>query len=314
MFASCNYDQNYVKKQFCKSEKLVSEKIFIDTLLSPSFIMIKGSNLFVSSIKTEDMLHVYSLPDLKFLYSTGRKGNGPDEFASFPMFCRSSSNHIYIWGYTPTRIKKFSINTSGNMVLADEISLSHYESFNQMHIIKDSSLVYSAIPSMFSIKKYNLFDGSIENEIKIEEDDHKESFFYSNRGFVAANDSVLIYAYVYKNQIDIHNIADFKLRKSIMGDWTKKRIIVGDFENNDKYYLSVVAGGKYFYALCINNNSLDEQKYDLEVYDYDGNSIIKYTFDIVPFLFDVDEKNGYIYGFNYDNEDYFLRFKIDPVF
>lgn len=34
---------------------------------------------------------------------------------------------------------------------------------------------------------------------------------------------------------------------------------------------------------------------------------MKYKFDIVPFLFDVDERNGILYGYNEEWEDYFFE-------
>ena len=48
----------------------------------------------------------------------------------------------------------------------------------------------------------------------------------------------------------------------------------------------------------------------MEVYDYEGNPIIEYTFDIIPFYLAVDEQNGYIYATNSNYEDYLLRYKL----
>lgn len=46
----------------------------------------------------------------------------------------------------------------------------------------------------------------------------------------------------------------------------------------------------------------------LEKFDYEGYSIARYRFDVVPYIFDIDEDDNYIYGFNYQNEDYFYRY------
>jgi hypothetical protein len=310
LFISCvdnNGDQN---KYFDSTQSLTAEKIKIDSIFKPASILLKNNMLIFSAYNSPKMLYIYSLPDLDSLYAIGEKGNGPTDFELFPMFCKSFSDDIYIWGYTPTRIKQFSISPSRELHFKQDIDLALYESFNQMHIVRDSLLIYSAIPSDFSIKKYNLRSHDMEGKIDIKKDDHAESFFYSNRGMVAANDSFIIYSYLYKNQIDIYNVDDLKLYRRIVGDYSRNRIVIGDFENNINHYLSVLAGKKYFYALYNGNIASNEKDCAIEVFDYGGNPIKRYLFDIVPFLFEIDEENGYIYGYNDNYEDYILKYKM----
>jgi hypothetical protein len=298
-----------IDKEFSEIKRLVAEKVEVDSIFNPSFVNIKRNCLIFSAYNSPQMLYFYSLPNATFLYSLGQKGNGPNEFEVFPMFCKSSSPDIYIWGYNPTKIKQFSIDESGKLVFKRDIDLAIYESFNQMHIIQDSLLIYSAIPSEFSIKKYNLNNNTVEGTIEIKKDNHPESFFYSNRGFVAANDSIIIYSYIYKNQIDLYRTSDLTLKKRIVGNHKNEKVVVGDFDNNKNYYMSILAGEKYFYALYNGDISANENNYAIEVYDYNGTPIIKYLFDISPFLFEVDEENGFIYGYNYNYEDYIVRYK-----
>ena len=308
LWVSCK--DEYQRKYFNNTQYLIAEKIEVNEIFKPSFILLKNNTLIFSAYRSPEMLYFYSLPDLKHLYSIGQKGNGPEDFFLFPMFCKSFADDVYIWGYKPTQIKQFSITQSGELIFKKNIDLALYESFNQMHIMRDSLLIYSAIPSEFSIKKYNIHTNTIEGKIDIKKDDHTESFFYSNRGYVAVNDSSIIYTYVYKNQIDIYNLDDLKLRKRINGVDNKERIIVGDFENNINHYVSVLAGKKYFYALYSGSKPSNENDYVMEVFNYDGEPVVRYLFDIVPFLFEVDEENGYIYGYNSSYEDYLLRYKL----
>jgi hypothetical protein len=315
VICSCERERGEnIDKEFSEIRHLVAEKIEVDSIFKPVFVYIKGNCLIFSAYHSPRMLYFYSLPDVTFLSSLGRQGNGPNEFEAFPMFCHSSSSDIYIWGYTPTRIKQFSITESGGLLFKKDINLAVYESFNQMHIVQDSLLIYSAIPSEFSIKKYNLNTNTIEGKIEIKKDNHPESFYYSNRGFVAANDSILIYSYVYKDQIDLYRISDLTLKKRIVGNQTNEKIIIGDSDNNKTYYTSILAGEKYFYALYYGDKAASEKDYTLEVYDYDGTPIIKYIFDIPPFMFEVDEKNGFIYAYNSNYEDYIIRYKIENLY
>jgi hypothetical protein len=68
-----------------------------------------------------------------------------------------------------------------------------------------------------------------------------------------------------------------------------------------------LAGKNYFYALTTRDNS---KMIDMEVFDYEGNSVMKYSFDTYPSLFIVDEENNYMYGYTEKHEDYFLRYKL----
>ncbi len=89
------------------------------------------------------------------------------------------------------------------------------------------------------------------------------------------------------------------------------KVAVNDFENITYHYFNIYAGKKYFYVIYVGHKE-DDNFFDrtLEVYNYEGNPIIKYTFDIIPFYFVVDEDNGYIYATNANYEDYLLRYKL----
>ena len=57
-----------------------------------------------------------------------------------------------------------------------------------------------------------------------------------------ANDSLIIYAYVYKKQIDFYSVDSMKLCKRLVGDNIIPRIVIGDIENSLVYYDELVAG------------------------------------------------------------------------
>lgn len=304
---SCKHDNSSVEMQSFPLEKsLEGEAVLIQDILEPNFLMLKHRSLFVSSIKSDSMIYQYSVSDFLPLYKGGIKGQGEGEFQLFPMFCRTMSDYVYIWGYNPLTVKCFTLSNEQTLSFSHEYVLPFYESFNQMHIIKDSILIYSAIPSEFAIKKIDLKNSKELGEIKIKKDDHNDSFFYKNRGILAANDSLIIYAYIYKKQIDFYNVSDLKLKKKLIGGDVNPDIRIGDFDNNVNYYINIVAGKKYFYALCQGEN----KDYALEVFDYEGCSIAKYRFDVVPYLFDVDETDNCIYGFNYEQEDYLYKYRM----
>ena len=302
-FISCSSNDDNSSRV---KEELKSDKKLLEETISPDFLTQANNKLIISSSKSDNMLYIYSLPDLKYQYSTGRKGKGPEEIQLFPMFCESLNQALYVWGYSPVIIKKFDIKKNGELKFNDLIKLPRYEAFNYMHILNDSLFIYY-LPDHLKIVKLDLKSNKYLDDIQMKKDDHNESYFYSNRGTIAANDSFLVFGYLFKKQINIYRINDFKLHKKIKGDYKHKDPIVGN-PKTPKYYTKIVAGENLFYALYNDNES---NIVVMEVYNYNGSFVKEFTFDITPQLFTIDEKNKTIYGFAYNNkyEPYLLRFK-----
>ena len=310
LLTSCSHSHQK-EISFPVSKKLTAEKIYVNEIFSPDFVTQSGDFFIIASSLSDTTLFLYDTPTLTFKNVTGRRGSGPDDIQTFPRFCHTvGNNFLYIKGFSPFSIRKISIDSIGNFSFVDEYLLKQQDEYNFMNIIKDSLLIYYN-SNRLSINKYDLKSNESLDEIKFPKDDHRESFYFQNRGFISANDSFVVHPYIYKRQIDIYSINDFKLHKRISdGKHSPKPSIQGP-ENITYHYLNVYAGEKYFYAMYVghreNENFLDRT---LEVYDYEGNPIIRYTFDIVPFYFAVDEKRGYIYATNSNYEDYLLRYRL----
>lgn len=305
IFASCSYEHRQRIESFPVKRKLYAEKMWVDDVFFPGWIMLKKQSLLVVDIKSDTMLYQYSLPDFRRLYKGGVRGQSGDEFQVAPRFCRTMSDKVYIWGYTPFSIKAFTIDDDNHLINEIEYKLPVSEDVaNERHIVRDSLLIYNAAPGELAIKKINLNSHKQGGQILFEPDNHHEPFFYENRGYMAANDSLIIYAYIYKKQIDFYNVDNLKLRKRLVGDGVVPQIVVGDLDNSISYHQGLVACKKYFYVKCRGK----ENDVNLQVFDYSGHSIAEYTFDIPPHYFDVDEQNRIIYGYNNEFEDYFLKY------
>jgi hypothetical protein len=310
-FLSCTYTDHTNRKIIFEEEKLlVAERILINEIFSPDFVTKKENFFIIASSRSDTMLYAYALPSLGCPNRTGTKGQGPDEIQLFPMFCESpGSRYLYVWGYTPLMIKKFTMGDKGEFMAAGEYQLSRYEAFNCMHVIDDSLFVYY-LPDELTVKKYDLKTGKYLDEIKWEKDDHAESYYYSNRGLIAVNKSNIVHSYLFKKQIDIYDLHTGR-KKAVLTDGKKyPKPDVGS-RDNSQYYVNIYAGADRFYALSRNNryDTPDNQdEYLLEVFDYDGNPIVRYAFDIAPFLFAIDEDSGQIYGYSSRFEDYLLRY------
>lgn len=297
LFFSCTDKDSLIK--FSEEKLLSAVKIPVDEVFAADFMTQSSNCLALISTRSDTMIYLYSLPDLKFIKNFGLKGKGPDEFL-LPMFVKIPNNDLCLWGYSnSTLIRKLNIDSSTNVVLEKEYRLKKYENFNQMHIIRDSVFVYSTIPMDYKIKTYNLKNQKELGEIKIKVDkDNDNPNHYSNRGVIAANDSVIVYAYNYKKQIDIYDSKTLELKKTLVADYEYEKP-TDDYREEIIYYLNVIPGKKYFYALYrgVRYKDAIENTRVIEVFDYNGIPIIRYKFDISPNLFFVDEENNIMYGY-----------------
>ena len=310
LLASCS--DKKVDFIFNRTEHIVVDTIPIQHLFSPAFMAAKKDMLIMTSNGADNsgnMLHLYRLPTLEYMYSNGSNGRGPNEFSSFPLIAQTTHmNRLYLWGYTPLTIKEWEIRND-SLSLNNTYTLNQYENFNQLHIAQDSLFIYSAIPGDFSIKKYNLDKHKKTGKIALKMDKESQPYYSPNYGLVAANESVIVYAYYYKKQFDIYDISSLRLKKRITGIYDDQHIDLDDFDSNVQHYTNIVAGEKYFYALYRGRPRKERTINSdvIEVFDYDGNPVVKYTFEICPQYFTIDESNNVLYGFSFDFEDYILR-------
>lgn len=292
---------------FSVVKSLHAEKVEVDEIFNLSRIMWKEKYLFVSDIRSNDtMLYQYSLPDFKCIYKGGSKGQAEDEFQIFPVFCGATTNKVYIWGYTPSTIKSFIIDDMGRLSMEKKYKLPAYtDMYNDMHVVRDSILIIKDIVQL-AIREINLNTQKVMGEILFKKDKHNETFFSENSGYMIANDSLIIYAYKYKKQIDFYGVDDMKLKKRLISNDAAPHIVLYDLENSVQYYYGLLAGKDYFYVRC---PVKEDSKECVEVYDYSGHSIAKYELDNMLSAFAVDEQNRVIYGYNSEvGEDVFLEY------
>lgn len=205
------------------------------------------------------------------------------------------------------------VDKNGTPVYQQKYKLKDAIMSNFVSILNNSIYLYFDTDQL-TIMEVDLKNGKKIRDLKLQKDDHKEAYFYSNQGVLASNGRSIVYTYSYKKQIDIYDV-NLSLKKSIVWDYKNIKPTVGDFDNNIQQYLNVYAGEKYFYAMYSgmsekSNSKTPEKNYSLEVYDYNGKPVIKYALEKIPISFTVDEKTGLLYGFDYRNEGVFYVYEM----
>ncbi|UVO99314.1 hypothetical protein NXV86_04665 [Bacteroides sp. BFG-257] len=127
------------------------------------------------------------------------------------------TDKVYIGGYTEFSLKSFRMDNTCHLSFEKKYELPVFCDIpNDRHIVRDSLSIYNETDKL-AIKKINLNIRQEVGQILLEPDDHPEKYYYKNSGIMIANDSLIIYAYKYKKQIDFYSVDSMKLCKRLVG-------------------------------------------------------------------------------------------------
>lgn len=301
---------------FSSEEELMAELVQFDEVIAPIRFLAKNNVLFVSqnvsNSLNSDLIYVYTFPDLKLVTSFGQKGRGPDEFSSYVFFCQSNNENAYIGGYDPRTFKKFSLDDPFELVNQNTIDLDFIANMSHPYIINDSILIYYNWTENY-IRKYDIINQLETGRITFEGTHWNSPNLSHDSGHSIITDSLIIYLYQYKRQIDVYDVETMQLKRRISDP--KAPFRVNDFESvvrGDVYYHfnTGFAGKDYFIASYTGDlgNKTDKSFY-LELYDYDLNPIKRFKVDKWPnYGFVIDEKSRTIIGYSPKYENSFIKY------
>ena len=298
--------------KFPITKHLIAEKVPINAVMAPAFMAFEKDWLVVSKLKGDSVLYFYSRPDLKYLGSAGRMGDGPEEFRSFTQFCDNPFGKLIVSNLgSPLSIKEIEIDSLFRIEVKKEYRFKNYVLKNNMFLKNDLNLFLFNI-DLLSIDRYSFINGEGEcigsvcmNEGRSHLIDSSDPEF----GIPIYNDSLAIYLYCFKDQLDIYSLDDLTLKKRVSGSG-KIHIDKDNWQETKRYYTTGYAGKKFFYVFNRSKGDLDNN-FVIQSFTYDGEPVIQYTFNINPGTpFIVDEEYGYLYSFNYQYGEYLLRYKL----
>ena len=264
---------------------------------------------------TDNTIDVYSWPDIVFLYSMGTKGRGPGEVSQSATLLQSNnSDYMYVKGISsPLNIRKFAIDSTRRLLPVSDYSIGRFPSSMSKPFLINDSLYISDDFAVKIVEKYDIINQNPLGEIKYATEE-SESSIDMDWGIMLANGSEISYIYSFRPEIYVYDINTLKLTRKIK--LKSKEIPLSPDKMNPYYiYLDAFAGEKYYYLLYMGDylDNYHPSISQIEVYDHDWNPVIKYTFDIAPTTFVVDEDRGLILSSNYvsDDTDHFLIYDMN---
>jgi hypothetical protein len=298
---ACNLnvsETNMVITEFPEKKEIKTSVIQTEpVILAPDEMFIMNDRIWIFQNKKDTLFDVFDLPDCNYLFSTGMKGQGPNEF----IFPTGKTIQADKEGFTI-----LDMNVMKTVTLQTDNSLHTVKSgkiFDQFPVngfIKLNDSLFCAFADCATgtagSYEYQLKNLSKEGEIKFSEypdltgkkfeGDERCQIYYkylvanpSERRF-AAFYSFFKFFRIYSYEGKLEREIQVKTLPFQSGD-------VENWEERKLYYGRPFATERYIYALCSAN--------EMQVWDWNGNPIIQYDLDKDFFAFAVSEKYKKVY-------------------
>ena len=312
-FSSCSdYQKNIHVVSLPDAVELISESKRIGTeLLLPTKIFIKEDKLIIFEPLSKGMFKVFDFPSLKYLYSYGDNGRGPNEFISVSSddIIENSAEFVEIFDVNKLDFVVFS-DSSARIISQTPISLLHLKNpINRLKKINDSIYYFD-----------NLFEEDNKNEftrlnvrsgdrtyfsaypdwaknIKSPMDKFQTYSKFSRSNSFDNKMVVFYYSFPVIKFLDL----DGNIMKEIHVD-TQQSIIREPSNDNIFYFLEYpVFTDEFIYVFWVEKskndimNHSENFKPEILVFDWDGNVAGRYKLDQPITSFTLSEETGKIY-------------------
>lgn len=299
-------------------ETLVQELMPLQGITNPVKVEIKPPFLIFENWKRSDSLfHIYDLTSHELKSTFGVKGEGPDEFVSPSLFQGPLSDFL-IGDFGKNQIFRFGIDNEGLPIFKAAETFGYDNALYDAAFVNDSLYIadpkYMLQPSLYLLA----LQDSLPRKIwTYRSSDIMDYSLDPDMGNVYANESRIVFCYGYKKQIDFMDTS-FNLIKRVKFDFDTSDTSILATGNEKISYAYSYLGKRYLYALFFGmswneNRAKDSFGTILEVFDLDGNPVIRYYLKGKrPVYFAVDEETFTLYGTieDGDPEDNLLMYRL----
>jgi hypothetical protein len=279
-------------------------------ILDPDGIFIVNSQIWVIQNKKDTLFDVFNLYDGKYLYSTGIKGGGPDDFI-FPQAQTIQVEDDKFTILDRFMLKTMEVQPSGSLRTVKRERIFDMATLNGFLKINDSlfctfadCLTGADGDFEFEFLLKNISSGkeikfSKYPDLTVQKFQGDQKCFIYNK-YPVANSSRGIFAtfYGYFKFARFYSINNgvLELEKELhvnIEPYSTDNI--DNWEKRNIYYSKPVATDKYIYVPCSDN--------EIQVWDWEGNPIMQYFIDIDFSAFTISEKLNKLYAVQYTDDD-----------
>ena len=309
--ASCATDPVFPREYTIKQELMRLQGITnaVNVEVKHPFLMIWNFD------RNDSLLHIYDVTTHELKHAFGIKGRGPGEFIN-PWFLKSQLSDFLI--YNNKMVYQFGIDEEGVPILLGVKEPNYIGDIYGASFINDTLFVLDAQYLAPSLYVLSIHDELPRKVLPYRNPDIRDYIIDPNSGYVYANESRIAFCYQFKKQIDFMDI-DLNLIKRVKFKYDHPTGIIVDEGNQKVSYTLGYLGKRYLYVLFFGKSwrafralPIDSGIF-LEVFDLDGNPVVKYRLDgLGPEHFVVDEETFTLYGVGWDRapEDHLLMYQL----
>ncbi len=287
----------------------------MNLLLPREAVNIEDEYLIISDGEDEGFLKVFSLPELEFLYSWGKIGQGPEEYEHIPLTeLNTFKDQLIVYDIGKRRLDYYTVNDT-TLIRNKGLSLSYEGQTNVMNnikMVKNDLFIANYGSAIDTNKEFIALEPG--NEVPLFKFGHYpssdlsglERYFADFKTSATSPDGTKFAAfYLYKNMFKIFNSKGQQLKKVLVEDdyITKQTVNPGSFQyrslkavsNNHLYLLGI-----YEDRDAVNEN-IESFRTSVEVWDWTGEQLYRSRFDRPIHGFTVSEKYDKIYAYSHNN-------------
>ncbi|RNC63255.1 6-bladed beta-propeller [Proteiniphilum sp. X52] len=282
-------------------------------ILAPEEMIIMNDQIWVFQSKKERLFDVFELPDCKHIFSTGRKGQGPNDFI-FPIGRTLQIHHTGFTILDANVLKFITPQPDGSLEVTHTVKTFDHLAVNGFIRLDDS--LYCAFTGCAtgstSDCEYQMIDLARKKTIEFSsypnlttkeyEGDQRCQIYYKHLTAIQGKRKIAafysffkffrIYSYDGVLEQEVH-VKIPPYQSDNVENW-KKRMI---------FYGRPVSTEKYIYVPCMGN--------EIQVWDWEGNPVIQYTLDQTFITFDVCENTNRIFLISAKEDDHDKIFSFD---
>jgi hypothetical protein len=301
-----------LKDEFPTSNILKSKevKIPVDLILA-SKLFILGDKIVIFDRKKTDIFKVFGLPQVNYLYSSGKYGEGPDEFNFIDPECINVSGDT-LEILDKIKIKKYKIGDTSLIKAAEDkffIPLSF--PINRMLKVDDSMYFADNITQKKKSQEHVILNIK-SNKVEKSFGEYPEGLDFNNgleqystyikSGVINKASKKFAAFYLFFNKFKIYDKQGILIKEVNIKGKNNEEFSSKNSKQNVMYRASPISTDKYIYVLSINSTKENFEKNiqdfhpKLQVWDWDGNPIAQFVLDKPIVSFSVSEKFNKIYG------------------
>lgn len=318
-------NESLMVSQFAKTINLPAEKINMEIIGINNLYIVDSILLGFKARGDNGFFTCYSLPQFKFLGNYVSAGRGADEFLTLTynkQFTLNSSNiNIWISSHLTREVSEINLTSTieeqkvifGKRFILDTISESYW--FN----INDSLFANYPTTDNLYYTIYNLKEQKILKQKNIFRKGIKfDPSVYDIIGAISSDKTKMALAMMNMNHIIIHSTdGDSIIPLTIFNHSnTPHEISQQDYMDRKIYYSDIRSTDEFIFALYINRSTKEIREsnkgVEIHVFHWNGKPAFRIIIPNYIRFFDIDQKNGYIYGLSPYDEEIF-RYNINSI-